>query len=190
LASAHDAKSAGRPHAAFPRVQSGCAPVAPPQITHSLPRRALEQTVELATSVGLIANQALRLVWLGEALLLAGRREGALETARRALHLAEERRERGQAAYARRLLAELIAGGTTPDLATADATFREALVAANALEMRPLAGQCCLGLGRLHRRIGKPEVAAAQLREAAATFEATGMARGLTDARAELDQLG
>src|SRR5260370_27052259 len=41
LASAHDAKSAGRPHAAFTRVQSGCAPVAPSQITHSLPRRAI-----------------------------------------------------------------------------------------------------------------------------------------------------
>src|SRR5260370_9735294 len=40
LASAHDAKSDGRPHAAFTRVPSGCAPVAPSQITHSLPRRA------------------------------------------------------------------------------------------------------------------------------------------------------
>ena len=158
------------------------------RIELALPR--LEQTVEQALSVGLVANQALRLVWLGEALLRAGQREAALEVARRALHLAEERRERGQAAYARRLLAELIAGGTTPDLVAADTAFREALVAANALEMRPLAGQCCLGLGRLHRRIGKPEVAAAQLREAAAIFEATGMARRLTDVQAELDQMG
>ena len=40
LASAHDAKFPGGPHRAFTRVQSGYAPVASSQITHSLPRRA------------------------------------------------------------------------------------------------------------------------------------------------------
>src|SRR2546426_9427094 len=41
LASAHDAKFPGGPHRVFTRVQSGYAPVASSQITHSLPRRAI-----------------------------------------------------------------------------------------------------------------------------------------------------
>src|SRR5207244_13374255 len=52
LASAHDAKSAGRPHAAFTRVQSGCAPVAPSQITHSLLRRARKRRLMVGLFLG------------------------------------------------------------------------------------------------------------------------------------------
>jgi class 3 adenylate cyclase/tetratricopeptide (TPR) repeat protein len=149
----------------------------------------LEQTIEQALAVRLVANHSLRLVWLGEALSLARRRERATEIAGRALQLAEERRERGSQAYARALVAALAADSAAPDLASADTAYHEALAAATALEMRPLAGQCRLGLGRLHRRLGRPEVATAHLREAAAIFEATGMSRRLADADAELGLL-
>jgi class 3 adenylate cyclase/tetratricopeptide (TPR) repeat protein len=102
----------------------------------------LEQTVEQAVSVRLVANHALRLAWLGHAHLLAGRRDPALELARRALQLAEERRERGQQAYAHRLLADVAADGEEPDMPAAEAAYRRALALAADLGMQPLVAQC------------------------------------------------
>jgi tetratricopeptide (TPR) repeat protein len=112
----------------------------------------LEQTVEQAVSIRLVANHALRLVWLGQAHLLSGRPEVAIELARRALQDAEERRERGQQAYAQRLLADAAAQSKTPDVATAEATYQRALVLAQELGMQPLVAQCRASLERLHRR--------------------------------------
>jgi class 3 adenylate cyclase/tetratricopeptide (TPR) repeat protein len=117
--------------------------------------RMLEQTVEQAVAMRLVANHALRLAWLGGAYLLAGRREAAVDLARRAVHVAEEHKERGQAAYAQCLLAEIAAHRDAPDIVTAETAYREALAAADALEMRPLAEQCRLGLSRLNRQSGR-----------------------------------
>ena len=55
----------------------------------------LEQTVEQADAIRLLAHQALRFVWLGEANRLAGRSEAARGLARRALQLAESARSAG-----------------------------------------------------------------------------------------------
>jgi class 3 adenylate cyclase/tetratricopeptide (TPR) repeat protein len=112
----------------------------------------LEQTVEQADSMRLVANHALRLAWLGQAQLLVGAREAARDLARRALHIADERRERGQQAYAHRLLAEVAAHGQTPEVMAAEASYGQALTLAETLEMRPLAAQCRLGLGQLQSR--------------------------------------
>jgi tetratricopeptide (TPR) repeat protein len=100
----------------------------------------LEQTVEQAVSVGLVAHHALRLVWLGHAHLLAGRTDAALDVARRALRLAEEHKERGHAAYARRLLGDALARGGDP--AAADEEYGHALGLAERLGMQPLAARC------------------------------------------------
>ena len=110
----------------------------------------LEQTIEQALSTGLLASHALRLVWLGEALLLAGRRDAAFETARRALAAAEEHHERGHEAYARLLLADVLAAAPQRDVPLVDATYREALAIADELAMAPLAARCRRGLERLH----------------------------------------
>jgi hypothetical protein len=99
-----------------------------------------------------MANHALRLVWLGQAHLLSGRPEVAIELARRALQDAEGRRERGQQAYALRLVADVAAQSEMPDVSTGEATYRRALVLAQDLGMQPLVAQCGASLERLHRR--------------------------------------
>ena len=109
----------------------------------------LEQSVEQAASMRLVAHQSLRLAWSE---LLAGRHESALGHARRALDIAEDRQERGQQVRVRRLLADIEAGGETPEVPEAEAAYRAALDQAESLQMRPLAAQCLLGLGGLHRR--------------------------------------
>ena len=98
----------------------------------------LEQTMEQADATGLVAHHALRLAWLGEARLRAGRRDAALELARRALDLAEARRERGQIAYAACLLGDILARGGASTEADAGSAYRQALAQAEALGMAPL----------------------------------------------------
>jgi tetratricopeptide (TPR) repeat protein len=109
----------------------------------------LEQTVEQAVTMRLVANHALRLVWLGQAYLLAGRRESALDVARGALHAAEERHESGQRAYAHHLLGDIAARAEIPDVPAAESAYREAIGLAEALAMRPLVAHYHLGLGTL-----------------------------------------
>jgi class 3 adenylate cyclase/tetratricopeptide (TPR) repeat protein len=106
----------------------------------------LEQTLEQTAAMGLVALEALRLVWLGEARRRAGRREAALEAARRALALAGEHGEHGNQAYARSLLGVLMAEGDAGERAMAEALHREVLQQAEELGMRPLADRCRLAL--------------------------------------------
>jgi tetratricopeptide (TPR) repeat protein len=148
----------------------------------------IEQAIEQAGSMQLVAHQALRLTWLAQAHLLGGRRETALGRARRALHLAEDRQERGQQAYVRRLLADIDAEAERPDVAAAAAAYRGALDLAAMLQMRPLAAQCLLGLGRLHRRTGQREQAGRELADAMAQFSAMGMTLWVERAQAALDE--
>ena len=101
--------------------------------------------------MNLLANHALRLAWLGEALLLAGQIERAGEQAAQALALAEQQGERGSQAYAWRLdrrdrhaarAARRRRQRSTPTAA------RFGL--ATELGMRPLAARCRLGLAAVH----------------------------------------
>jgi len=115
----------------------------------------LEQTVEQAVTMRLMANHALRLVWLGQAYLLAGRRKDALNVARRALQTAEERRETGQRAYAHCFLGDIAASADEPDVPAAQVAYHEASGLAEALAMRPLVAHYHLGLGTLCFRTGR-----------------------------------
>ncbi len=150
----------------------------------------LEQSVEQAASIRLVAHHSLRIAWLAWAQLLAGRREEALTHARRALDIAMERKERGQQVRVRRLLADIEAGADAPDVPRAEAGYREALELADSLQMRPLAAQCRLGLGGLHRRAGHAGEARVELDDALARFSAMGMTLWIERTRAELDALG
>ena len=144
----------------------------------------LEQTVEQAVTMRLVANHALRLVWLGEAYLLAGRPESALDMARRALQAAEERHETGQRAYAHRLLGDIAARADQPDVPAAESAYREAIGLAEALAMRPLVAHCHLGLGTLARRTGRPDEATARLTVAATMYREMDMRFWLEKAEA------
>ncbi len=111
----------------------------------------LEQGLSQAVSMNLLANHALRLTWLGEALVLAGQIERAAEQAVEALALAERVGERGSQAYAQRLAGEIAARREPPDLPGAAAATHEALRRATELGMRPLVGRCHLGLAVAHQ---------------------------------------
>jgi class 3 adenylate cyclase/tetratricopeptide (TPR) repeat protein len=144
----------------------------------------LEQTVEHSVAIRLLANHALRLVWLGDAYLRAGRGEAARGLAQRALRLAEEHQERGDAAYALSLVGDAAATGETPDLAGAATSYRQGLALAEALGMSPLVARLRLALGEVDRRSGEPDRAREHLAAAAAGFQSMGMTVWLARARA------
>ena len=114
--------------------------------------RLLEEAVHSAEAMELMANHALRLVWLGQARLVAGQRDVAARLGLRALELAREHGERGHEAYALRLLGELALSADAPDLENAREHYRLALALAETLGMRPLSAHCHLGMAQLEAR--------------------------------------
>ncbi len=94
--------------------------------------------IESAEAIEYAANHALRLVWLGEAHLLAGQADPAKRIALRALETARRYGERGHEVRALSLLGHTIAGGNPPDRAGAEEAYRDALAIAEPLGMRRL----------------------------------------------------
>jgi tetratricopeptide (TPR) repeat protein len=107
----------------------------------------LEEGVERASALRILSRQALRLAWLAEGYLLAGRVDAAAEAARQARHLASEHAEQGYVAHAVRMLGEVATQAGKP--AVAAEHYADALKRARALGMRPLEALCRLGLGEL-----------------------------------------
>jgi tetratricopeptide (TPR) repeat protein len=145
----------------------------------------LEEALADPSATG-VANHSLFLAYLGEAHLLAGRREDALTVARRALDLAHRQKERGNEAWVLRLLGEISAQADPPDVESAEEHYRQALARADELGMRPLAAHCQLGLGELRRRIGKRTQAQEHLTTASTMYREMGMAFWLEKAEALL----
>jgi class 3 adenylate cyclase/tetratricopeptide (TPR) repeat protein len=114
----------------------------------------LEQAVAQGAALNLLAGHALRLTWLGEALLGAGELERASEQSGQALTLADRLGERGSQAYARRLAGEIAMRQETRDVQAAATAYRDALQRATELRMRPLVARCRLGLAAVHRHAG------------------------------------
>jgi tetratricopeptide (TPR) repeat protein len=127
---------------------------------------------------------------LGEAHLLAGRLEEANTLAERALALARARQERSNEAYALHLLGEIAARRDPPEVVSAEAHYREALVLADELGMRPLAAHCHRGLGILYHRVGRAQQGRAALSTAIALYRAMEMTFWLPQAEAALAQTG
>jgi tetratricopeptide (TPR) repeat protein len=143
----------------------------------------LEEAVADPRATG-SANHPLFLAYLGEAHLLAGRRDDALAVARRALDLAHRQKERGNEAWVLRLLGEIATRADPPDLPSADAHYRQALARADELGMRPLVAHCHLGLGRLYRRAGDAAKAQEHLTTARSMYREMGMTFWLEKAEA------
>jgi tetratricopeptide (TPR) repeat protein len=138
------------------------------RFTEAIP--PLEQAVEQAFSIPVIFLHAGALTWLGEAYLLVGRPDDARERAVRALGHAREHRERGNEAWALRLLGEIAGRQDPPEVEKAEGAYRQALGLAEELGMRPLIAHCHLALGRLCRRAGKAVEAEHHLRTATGLF--------------------
>ena len=149
----------------------------------------LTQAMEQATAMETVAIQALCRLSLGEAQLLAGRLEEAHALAERALALAREHQERGNQAYALRLLGDIAARREPPESAPAEAHYRQALALAEELGMRPLLAHCHLGLGTLYAKIDQREQARAELSAAIDLYRAMDMTFWLPQAEAALAQV-
>jgi tetratricopeptide (TPR) repeat protein len=134
--------------------------------------------------------QSLRVAYLGEAYLLAGRLDDAMALAVRALDLAREHKERGWEAYALRLLGEIVAQRDRPKIESAEEHYRQAYTLAERLGMRPLVAHCHLGLGTLLSKIGQRDRARAELSAAVALYRAMEMAFWVPQAEAALAQAG
>jgi tetratricopeptide (TPR) repeat protein len=122
---------------------------------------------------------------LGTAYLLAGRPADALQSVRRALQLSQAYKQPGVEAEALRVLGDIHAGHVPPDVAAADAAYRQALALAEPRGMRPLAAHCHLGLGKLYHRIGKNESARKHLQTATTMYREMGMTFWLEQTDAE-----
>jgi DNA-binding SARP family transcriptional activator len=180
---------------ALPLCRNGEVPLYYPRVLGALgyaralqdcPKEAvelLEQAVAESRAIRLLYGYAGLVTWLGAACLGAGRVDEAGRLAADAVALARERGERGDEGWALRLAAETAARRRPPDMAAA-AAYRQALAIAEALEMRPLAARCHLGLGALAADAGEVLEARAHLARASELFAALGIARWRDEAQA------
>ena len=104
-------------------------------------------------------GRAMQLAWLGEAYLLEGRLDDALERAQQAVSLAQRHQERSHEAWSLRLLGEIASHRDPPAVETAEGYYREALALAGELGMRPLVAHCHFHLGKLFRKTDQQEQA-------------------------------
>jgi class 3 adenylate cyclase/tetratricopeptide (TPR) repeat protein len=138
----------------------------------------MQQGIDRSTAINAMVNHSSEVVRLAEAHLMIGRSDDAEAAGERALDLARIHKERGNEAYALRLLAEVAARRSPPAVDKAHALFGEALALTDELGMRPLTALCHAGLAELYRRTGAAPAAQAELAEAESLAQALGMAPG------------
>jgi class 3 adenylate cyclase/tetratricopeptide (TPR) repeat protein len=130
------------------------------------------------------------LAYLGEAHLLAGRRDDAFAVAGRALDLAHRQKEQGNEAWVLRLLGDITAHADPPNSEPAERYYAEGLARANELGMRPLQAHCHLGLGKLYHRTSDGPKAEEHLTTSAAMYRDMDMGFWLEKAEAALQEPG
>ena len=152
--------------------------------------RVLEKARTLVQGSGVRFYLAQRASWLGEAARVCDRPEEAERLAEEALHLARAHKERGDEAWALRLLGEL--ASDRGQFSKAEGLYRDALAVAETLGMRPLIAHCHQGFGGLARRTGDLDRAHRELgvardlyREMSMTFWLEGTDPELTDTLGE-----
>jgi class 3 adenylate cyclase/tetratricopeptide (TPR) repeat protein len=148
----------------------------------------LTQAVEQATAMEMVGLQAHCSLSLGEAHLLSGHLAEAQALAEGALTLARTHQERGNEAYALRLLGDIVAQREAPERDQAEAHYRHALALADELGMRPLQAHCHRSLGTLYATTGQREQARAELTRAIELYKAMEMTFWLPQAEAALAQ--
>src|SRR5262249_49841357 len=145
---------------------------------------------EQSVAMGRAHYETLCSLPLGEAQMLGGCLEEAYTLAGRALALARTHQERGNEAYAWRLLGAIAARGNLSERSQAEVQYLQALALAEELGMRPLIAHCQLGLGTLYCQMGRLEKARATLSTAIALYGAMDMTFWLPQAEAALAQVG
>jgi tetratricopeptide (TPR) repeat protein len=147
--------------------------------------QALEQAIAMETGF----MQTLCSLSLGEAQVLAGHLEAAYALAEHTLALAREHQERGNEAYALRLLGDIAARREPPEAEQAKSHYRQALALAEALGMSPLLAHCHHGLGTLYAKLGQREQARAELSAAIELYRPMEMTFWLPQAEAMLARM-
>src|SRR5262249_22915331 len=151
-----------------------------PLLTQAMEQIIATERVDVQTLCGLL---------LGEAQLLAGRLEEAHALAERTLAPTREHQERGNEAYALRLIGEIAARREPPESDDAEAHFHQALTLTDELGMRPPQAPRHLGLGTLYATTGQREQARTELSAAIALYRAMDMTFWLPQAEAALAQV-
>jgi DNA-binding winged helix-turn-helix (wHTH) protein/tetratricopeptide (TPR) repeat protein len=167
----------------------GAAYILSGRVTESLP--LLEQVLEVEQSLPASIRRSASLfpVWLGEGYMLAGRLEEAMQLGEQALEVTRTQMQKGYQAYALRLLGDIAARRTPPVVEEAERQYREALVLAEALGMRPLQAHCHSGLGMLYAKLDQREQARAALATAVDLYRAMDMTFWLPETMAALAQV-
>jgi tetratricopeptide (TPR) repeat protein len=149
----------------------------------------LQQAVAAYECEGIGCHHSLSVEQLGEAYLLADQVENARACADRAVMLARGCGERGNEAWALRLLGEIASHHARPNVTTAAAHYGAAMTLAAELGMRPLVAHCHLGFGKLYRRIGKRHEAQEHLATATTLYREMNMTYWLEQAEVETGEL-
>jgi tetratricopeptide (TPR) repeat protein len=105
------------------------------------------------------------------------------------LDLSRTHTGRGYQTHAYRLLGEVARHGEPPEVNQATAHYRQALVLAEELGMRPLQAHCHLGLGTLYVQLGQRQQAQVKLSAAIDLYRAIDMVCWLPQAEAALAQI-
>jgi tetratricopeptide (TPR) repeat protein/MoxR-like ATPase len=147
--------------------------------------RGLEGSSPTVRGAGVAVFLALQATWLGEAARWCGRPQEAGRLAEEALKLARAHKERGDEAWALRLLGDL--ASDREQFSEAEGRYRDALALADELGMRPLVAHCHLGLGTLYRRTGDKAKARVHLTTATTMYREMGMTFWLEKAQAALE---
>jgi transcriptional regulator with GAF, ATPase, and Fis domain/tetratricopeptide (TPR) repeat protein len=140
----------------------------------------LARGLEQVTASRLRFYHSVGVIWTSEAKLRAGDLDEARRLAEQALRDCERFGERGNEAYALRLLGDVESRG-----AIAEDWYLRALARAELLQMRPLTAQCHLSLGRWAAERDRPAIAAEHLSAAITVFEQLGMEGFVSAATAE-----
>jgi class 3 adenylate cyclase/tetratricopeptide (TPR) repeat protein len=146
----------------------------------------LESSLQIAADYHFRPCTSLWRGWLSEAYLQAGRLADAEQTGQRAAEMGRDHQERGFEAYALRQLGEVAAAGESPDVERAEDLYRQALVVAEDLGMRPLQAHTHLSLGKLYGRMGRDHDARAELNVAIDLYLTMEMTHWVPEAEAEL----
>jgi len=110
-----------------------------------------------------------------EAYRLANREEDAIRIANQALDFSRNHKRRAHEPWALRALGEIASHRDPPDTEKAEACYRQAVVLAEELGMRPLVAHCHFGLGKLYGHVGKGREAREHVATAAAMYREMGM---------------
>jgi tetratricopeptide (TPR) repeat protein len=149
----------------------------------------LDDALKRAAVTPYMVGHLLWLTCLGEAHLLAGRMEEAAKNAEEALRRCRDCGEKGNLAWAMRLLGEIEAHRDPPGAEKAEECYRDAIAIAEELRMRPLIAHCHLGLGKLYKRMKKQDEAQEHLTVATTMFHQMGMNFWLEKTEAEMKEL-